>query len=97
MSIPSGPTTIAVRDCAYGLARYAAIAQNAGLVSQSARHSSSSSKAALLVVWGSGRGGAAQRLWPAGGGRYASIALHCLPNPLIIASSSPLNIPPLAS
>ena len=33
VSIPSGPTTIAVRDCAYGLARYAAIAQNAGLVS----------------------------------------------------------------
>jgi len=32
VSIPSGPTTIAVRDCAYGLARYAAIAQNAGLV-----------------------------------------------------------------
>jgi fructose-bisphosphate aldolase class I len=33
VSIPSGPSTIAVRDCAYGLARYAAIAQNAGLVS----------------------------------------------------------------
>jgi len=32
VSIPAGPTTIAVRDCAYGLARYAAIAQNAGLV-----------------------------------------------------------------
>jgi fructose-bisphosphate aldolase class I len=32
VSIPSGPSTIAVRDCAYGLARYAAIAQNAGLV-----------------------------------------------------------------
>lgn len=33
VSIPSGPSLIAVRDCAYGLARYAAIAQNAGLVS----------------------------------------------------------------
>ena len=33
VSIPAGPSTIAVRDCAYGLARYAAIAQNAGLVS----------------------------------------------------------------
>lgn len=33
VSIPSGPSTIAVRDCAYGLARYAAIAQSAGLVS----------------------------------------------------------------
>jgi len=32
VSIPSGPSSIAVRDCAYGLARYAAIAQNAGLV-----------------------------------------------------------------
>jgi len=32
VSIPAGPTQIAVRDCAYGLARYAAIAQNAGLV-----------------------------------------------------------------
>jgi fructose-bisphosphate aldolase, class I len=32
VSIPAGPTNIAVRDCAYGLARYAAIAQNAGLV-----------------------------------------------------------------
>lgn len=32
VSIPHGPSTIAVRDCAYGLARYAAIAQNAGLV-----------------------------------------------------------------
>jgi fructose-bisphosphate aldolase class I len=32
VSIPQGPSTIAVRDCAYGLARYAAIAQNAGLV-----------------------------------------------------------------
>jgi len=32
VSIPAGPTAIAVRDCAYGLARYAAIAQNAGLV-----------------------------------------------------------------
>jgi len=32
VSIPNGPSTIAVRDCAYGLARYAAIAQNAGLV-----------------------------------------------------------------
>jgi len=32
VSIPSGPSTIAVRDCAYGLARYAAICQNAGLV-----------------------------------------------------------------
>lgn len=27
VSIPNGPSTIAVRDCAYGLARYAAIAQ----------------------------------------------------------------------
>lgn len=32
VSIPAGPTTIAVRDCAYGLARYAAISQAAGLV-----------------------------------------------------------------
>jgi fructose-bisphosphate aldolase class I len=32
VSIPSGPSPIAVTDCAYGLARYAAIAQNAGLV-----------------------------------------------------------------
>jgi len=32
VSIPAGPSTIAIRDCAYGLARYAAIAQNAGLV-----------------------------------------------------------------
>ena len=32
VSIPAGPSTLAVRDCAYGLARYAAIAQNAGLV-----------------------------------------------------------------
>jgi fructose-bisphosphate aldolase class I len=32
VSIPHGPSMIAVRDCAYGLARYAAIAQNAGLV-----------------------------------------------------------------
>jgi fructose-bisphosphate aldolase class I len=32
VSIPAGPSTIAVRDCAYGLARYAAICQNAGLV-----------------------------------------------------------------
>jgi len=32
VSIPAGPSTIALRDCAYGLARYAAIAQNAGLV-----------------------------------------------------------------
>lgn len=32
VSIPAGPSIIAVRDCAYGLARYAAIAQNAGLV-----------------------------------------------------------------
>jgi fructose-bisphosphate aldolase class I len=32
VSIPSGPSMIAARDCAYGLARYAAIAQNAGLV-----------------------------------------------------------------
>jgi fructose-bisphosphate aldolase class I len=32
ISIPAGPSMIAQRDCAYGLARYAAIAQNAGLV-----------------------------------------------------------------
>jgi len=32
VSIPQGPSMIAVRDCAYGLARYAAIAQEAGLV-----------------------------------------------------------------
>jgi len=32
VSIPAGPSTIAMRDCAYGLARYAAIAQEAGLV-----------------------------------------------------------------
>ncbi|KAJ9526411.1 hypothetical protein QJQ45_009895 [Haematococcus lacustris] len=32
VSIPQGPSTIAVRDCAYGLARYAAISQAAGLV-----------------------------------------------------------------
>lgn len=32
ISIPDGPSMIAQRDCAYGLARYAAIAQNAGLV-----------------------------------------------------------------
>lgn len=32
VSIPAGPSQIALRDCAYGLARYAAIAQNAGLV-----------------------------------------------------------------
>jgi fructose-bisphosphate aldolase class I len=32
VSIPAGPSMIALRDCAYGLARYAAIAQNAGLV-----------------------------------------------------------------
>ena len=32
VSIPSGPSKIAVTDCAYGLARYAAICQNAGLV-----------------------------------------------------------------
>jgi len=30
--IPAGPSQIALRDCAYGLARYAAIAQNSGLV-----------------------------------------------------------------
>jgi fructose-bisphosphate aldolase class I len=32
VSIPNGPTRTAVTDCAYGLARYAAICQNAGLV-----------------------------------------------------------------
>lgn len=32
VSIPSGPSMIALRDCAYGLARYAAIAQANGLV-----------------------------------------------------------------
>ena len=32
VSIPEGPTRTAVTDCAYGLARYAAICQNAGLV-----------------------------------------------------------------
>jgi Fructose-bisphosphate aldolase class-I len=32
VSIPAGPSTIAQRDCAYGLARYAAICQHAGLV-----------------------------------------------------------------
>jgi fructose-bisphosphate aldolase class I len=32
VSIPDGPTRTAVTDCAYGLARYAAICQNAGLV-----------------------------------------------------------------
>lgn len=32
ISIPAGPSMIAQRDCAYGLARYAAIAQSAGLV-----------------------------------------------------------------
>jgi fructose-bisphosphate aldolase, class I len=32
VSIPAGPSIIAQRDAAYGLARYAAIAQNAGLV-----------------------------------------------------------------
>ncbi len=32
ISIPIGPSMIAQRDCAYGLARYAAIAQSAGLV-----------------------------------------------------------------
>nr|BAO19310.1 fructose-bisphosphate aldolase, class I [Chlamydomonas sp. W80] len=32
ISIPAGPSIIAQRDCAYGLARYAAIAQSAGLV-----------------------------------------------------------------
>jgi fructose-bisphosphate aldolase, class I len=32
VSIPAGPSNIAVTDCAYGLARYAAIAQANGLV-----------------------------------------------------------------
>lgn len=32
VSIPAGPSNIALRDCAYGLARYAAIAQASGLV-----------------------------------------------------------------
>ncbi|KAG1667738.1 hypothetical protein FOA52_016177 [Chlamydomonas sp. UWO 241] len=32
ISIPAGPSMIAQRDCAYGLARYAAIAQSCGLV-----------------------------------------------------------------
>ena len=32
VSIPAGPSIIAQRDCAYGLARYAAICQAAGLV-----------------------------------------------------------------
>ena len=32
VSIPSGPSNIALRDAAYGLARYAAIAQESGLV-----------------------------------------------------------------
>jgi fructose-bisphosphate aldolase class I len=32
ISIPQGPSMIAQRDCAYGLARYAAIAQSCGLV-----------------------------------------------------------------
>ncbi|KAG7669094.1 hypothetical protein Ndes2526B_g00821 [Nannochloris sp. 'desiccata'] len=32
VSIPAGPSSAAVTDCAYGLARYAAIAQNSGLV-----------------------------------------------------------------
>lgn len=32
VSIPNGPTPLALNDCAYGLARYAAIAQSAGLV-----------------------------------------------------------------
>eukprot|EP00891_Asterochloris_glomerata_P006820 jgi/Astpho2/6820/e_gw1.00105.35.1_t len=32
ISIPSGPSRMALTDCAYGLARYAAIAQSAGLV-----------------------------------------------------------------
>ena len=32
VSIPAGPSKIAMTDAAYGLARYAAIAQNAGLV-----------------------------------------------------------------
>lgn len=32
VSVPAGPSNIALTDCAYGLARYAAIAQSAGLV-----------------------------------------------------------------
>jgi fructose-bisphosphate aldolase class I len=32
VSVPAGPSQIALRDCAYGLARYAAIAQACGLV-----------------------------------------------------------------
>ena len=32
VSIPAGPSKLAAMDCAYGLARYAAIAQSAGLV-----------------------------------------------------------------
>ncbi|KAK9794956.1 hypothetical protein WJX73_002492 [Symbiochloris irregularis] len=32
VSIPSGPSPMAIQDCAYGLARYAAIAQASGLV-----------------------------------------------------------------
>jgi fructose-bisphosphate aldolase, class I len=32
VSIPAGPSPHAVTECAYGLARYAAISQNAGLV-----------------------------------------------------------------
>lgn len=32
VSIPQGPSIIAQRDCAYGLARYAAICQENGLV-----------------------------------------------------------------
>jgi len=32
VSIPAGPSNIALQDAAYGLARYAAISQNAGLV-----------------------------------------------------------------
>lgn len=32
VSVPAGPSIIAQRDCAYGLARYAAICQANGLV-----------------------------------------------------------------
>jgi fructose-bisphosphate aldolase class I len=32
VSIPNGPSDLAVRECAWGLARYAAAAQSAGLV-----------------------------------------------------------------
>lgn len=32
VSIPAGPSNLALQDCAYGLARYAGIAQAAGLV-----------------------------------------------------------------